>query len=212
MRFRFLMEQTEVVASERKYLNPMGRISLRVVDGGGKTVAARVFITAADGLAYAPDHAWMHADDSFDRRERSFEAHYFDTSGESEITVPAGEVEVDVMRGFENHFEQRKVEVKADSTSSFSVRIVPLFVEVDATSDWVSGDVHVHMNYAGTYRNTPTHLVEQAAAENVGIVEDLVVNKEQRIPDIAYFSSQLDPASTTDHLLLVTGGISGCLT
>jgi TolB protein len=195
-------EQTEVVASERKYLNPMGRISLRVVDGGGKTVAARVFITAADGLAYAPDHAWMHADDSFDRRERSFEAHYFDTSGESEITVPAGEVEVDVMRGFENHFEQRKVEVKADSTSSFSVRIVPLFVEVDATSDWVSGDVHVHMNYAGTYRNTPTHLVEQAAAENVGIVEDLVVNKEQRIPDIAYFSSQLDPASTTDHLLL----------
>jgi TolB protein len=195
-------EQTEVVASERKYLRPMGRIALRVVDSLGKPVVARVFVTAADGLAYAPDNAWVHADDSFDRSERPFEAHYFDTSGESEITVPAGGVEVDVMRGFENHFEQHKVGVKADSVASLTVRMVPLFVEVDATSEWVSGDVHVHMNYGGTYRNTPVHLVEQAAAEDVGVVEDLVVNKEQRIPDIAYFSPQIDPASTTDHLLL----------
>jgi TolB protein len=195
-------EQTEVVARQRKYLKPMGRISLRVVDARGKSLAARVFITAADGLAYAPDNAWMHADDSFDRSERPFEAHYFDTSGVSEITVAAGEVEVDVMRGFENHFEQHKVRVKSDSTTQLTVRMVPLFIEVDATSSWVSGDVHVHMNYAGTYRNTPAHLVEQADAENLGIVEDLVVNKEQRIPDMAYFSSQLDPASTADHLLL----------
>jgi len=144
----------------------------------------------------------MYADDNFDRSERPFEAHYFDTSGVSEIMVPAGYVEVDVMRGFENHFEQHKVKVKADSTVQLTVRLRPLFVESDAASKWVSGDVHVHMNYAGTYRNTPAHLVEQAAAENVGIVEDLVVNKEQRIPDMAYFSPQLDPASTADHLLL----------
>ncbi len=100
-------EQTEVVARARKYLKPMGRLALRVVDSRGKSVAARVFVTGADGLAYGPDNAWMHADDSFDRSERPFEAHYFDTSGvsetgASEITVPAGDVEVDVMRGFEN--------------------------------------------------------------------------------------------------------------
>ncbi|MGB6632014.1 MAG: CehA/McbA family metallohydrolase, partial [Terriglobales bacterium] len=195
-------EQTEVVASERKYLKPMGRISLRVVDASGKPVAARVFIAGTDGLAYAPDNAWMHADDSFDRAERSFEAHYFDTAGESEIAVPAGEVEVDVMHGFENHFEQRKVDVRVESTAQLSVRLTPLTSEMNATSKWVSGDVHVHMNYAGTYRNTPAHLMKQAAAENVGIVEDLVVNKEQRIPDITYFSPQLDPASTAEHLLL----------
>jgi hypothetical protein len=58
------------------------------------------------------------------------------------------------------------------------------------------------MNYAGTYRNTPAHLIEQAAAENLGIVEDLVVNKEQRVPDISYFSTAPDPSSTADHLLL----------
>jgi hypothetical protein len=36
----------------------------------------------------------------------------------------------------------------------------------------------------------------------VGIVENLIVNKEQRFPDISYFSPQPDPASTADHLLL----------
>ena len=197
-------EQMEAVARERKYLKPMGRISLRVVDDLTlqHPVAARVFVTGEDGLAYAPDNAWMHADDSFDRSERPFEAHYFDTSGVSEITVPAGDVEVDVMRGFENHFEQRKVAVKADSTAQLTLRIVPLFIGVDEVPNWVSGDVHVHMNYAGTYRNTPAHLVEQADAENLAIVENLIVNKEQRVPDIAYFSPQADPASTANHLLL----------
>jgi TolB protein len=195
-------EQTEVVARERKYLRPMGRISLRVVDAGGKSVAARVFVTGAHGLAYAPDNAWMHADDSFDRSERPFEAHYFDSSGASEITVPAGDVEVDVMRGFENHFEQRRVELKADNVADLTVRIVPLIIGVDEVPNWVSGDVHTHMNYAGTYRNTPAHLVEQADAENLAIVENLIVNKEQRVPDIAYFSPQLDSASTANHLLL----------
>ena len=195
-------EQTEVVARARKYLKPMGRISLRAVDTRENPVAARVFVTGADGLAYAPDNAWMHADDSFDRLERPFEAHYFDTPGASEITVPAGDVEVDVMRGFENHFEQHKLKVMADSTAQLTVRMAPLAAGLHAANHWVSGDVHVHMNYAGMYRNTPAHLVEQAAAEDLAIVEDLVVNKEQRIPDMAYFSPRLDPASTPDHLLL----------
>jgi TolB protein len=196
-------EQTEVIARERKYLKPMGRLSLRVVTSRGQRISARVFVTGADGLAYAPDDAWTYADDSFDRSERPFEAHYFDTSGESEVTVPAGEVKVDVMRGFEYTFERHRVVVKADDTAELVVQVIPFaFSKEPGWVNWVSGDVHVHMNYAGTYRNTPKNLVEQADAENLGIVEDLVVNKEQRIPDMAYFSPQLDPASTADHLLL----------
>jgi Tol biopolymer transport system component len=197
-------EQTELVARERKYLKPMGRISLRVVDDltSQHAVAARVFVTGPDGRAYAPDDAWMQADDSFTRSERPFEAHYFETSGVSEINAPAGDVEIDVMRGFENHFERRRVKVEANGTTPLTVRMRPLVAAAGASSQWVSGDVHVHMNYAGTYRNTPAHLMEQAAAENLAIVEDLVVNKEQRIPDMVYFSPQLDPVSTADRLLL----------
>ena len=192
--------QTEVTPRERKYLNPMGRLSLKVLGSTGKPVAARVFITAADGRAYAPDDAWMQADDSFTRSERPFEAHYFDTSGTSEVTVPPGAVQVDVMRGFEFGFERRNVEVAAGKTASLTIQLhanIPY-----EPAEWVSGDVHVHMNYAGTYRNTPKHLVEQAEAENLPIVENLIVNKEQRFPDIAYFTPKPDPASNLDHILM----------
>ena len=192
--------QTQVVVRDRKYLRAMGRLSLHVLGSTGKPVAARVFVAASDGRAYAPDDAWMQADDSFTRSERAFEAHYFDTAGVSEMTVPAGSVQVDVMRGFEFGFEQRKVEVAAGKTAILTIQLRAT-VPYEA-AEWVSGDVHVHMNYAGTYRNTPKHLVAQADAENLAMVENLVVNKEQRFPDVAYFSSKLDAASNLNHLLL----------
>ena len=178
----------------------MGKLRLRVADAGGTSVPARIFVTAEDGRSYAPDDAWMQADDSFDRKERAFEAHYFDTRGVSEITVPAGKVKLGVMRGFEYEFEERSIDISASKTSEIDIRLRPIELHGFGTR-FVSGDAHVHMNYAGTYRNTPEHLIEQAAAENLSIVENLVVNKEQRFPDIAYSSPELDPASNKEHLL-----------
>ena len=91
--------------------------------------------------------------------------------------------------------------VAAGQRSEVNIRLRPLDLPKNAQSHWVSGDVHVHMNYGGTYRDTPPRLVAQAAAENLSIVEDLVVNKEQRVPDIAYFSTEPDAASMADNLL-----------
>ena len=42
------------------------------------------------------------------------------------------------------------------------------------------------MNYGGTYRNDPTHLVEQGEAEGLQIIHELTVNKEQRFPDMPF--------------------------
>ena len=192
--------QSEVVPRERKYLKAMGKLRLRIVGNGANPIAARIFVTGQDNRAYAPEDRWMYADDSFDRHERPFEAHYFDTRGTSEITVPAGAVHVGVMRGFEYEFEQQRVEVASDKTSEVTIRLRPIQMPVSGTS-WISGDAHVHMNYAGTYRNTPAHLAEQAAAEDLSIIENLVVNKEQRFPDIQYFSPKLDPISN-EHFVL----------
>jgi hypothetical protein len=66
---------------------------------------------------------------------------------------------------------------------------------------WRCADLHVHMNYGGAYRNDPKHLLFQAEAEGLNLVENLVVNKEQRIPDIAYFSTRPDPVSRPGLLL-----------
>jgi TolB protein len=109
-------------------------------------------------------------------------------------------VQVGFMRGFEDQFEERCVEVAAGKISEVTVRLRPINLQ-GSSARWVSGDVHVHMNYGGAYRNTTAHLIEQAAAENLSIVENLVVNKEQRFPDIAFFSPKLDPASDENHLL-----------
>jgi TolB protein len=193
--------QTELSAKEKHYLKPMGQLSILVLNPAGHPIPARIFATGEDGRSYAPDSAWMHADDRFVRAERPFEAHYFHASGTSELTVPAGRVDVEVMKGFEYRFEKKNVLIAAGRRSSLTVYLQPLNLPRDPRSQWVSGDAHVHMNYGGTYRNTPKNLVAQAAAENLPIVEDLIVNKEQRIPDIAYFSPKLDPASTATNLL-----------
>lgn len=195
-------DQTRLLATQRTYLKPMGRLVIEVLDPHGKRTSARLSVTGEDGRAYAPADAWMHADDSFDPAERPFEAHYFHTNGESEIVVPAGKVQVDLSKGFEYRTQKQMVNVIADKLAHLTIYLEPLRTPRDTSSRWVSGDVHAHMNYGGAYRNDPKHLVEQAAAEDLPIIENLIVNKEQRIPDIAYFRTSPDPASTADHLLL----------
>jgi TolB protein len=193
--------QTLLRMEARHYMKPMSRLKITVLEDGHPT-AARVFVTGEDDRAYAPDNAWMHADDNFNRAERPFEAHYFHTTGVSELSVPAGRVNIEVMKGFEFRFEKRTLQVTAGQQADVTVQLTPLSLPRSAATHWVSSDVHVHMNYGGSYRNTPSHLVEQAAAENVAIVQDLVVNKEQRVPDVAYFRTTPDAASTSTNLLL----------
>ena len=40
-----------------------------------------------------------------------------------------------------------------------------------------------------------------AEAEDLHVVFDLIVNKEQRIPDVAWFTGQPDPVSTSRTLI-----------
>jgi TolB protein len=193
--------QTEINAKRKRYLKPVGHIAINVIDSTGHNMPARVFVTGEDGRAYAPDDAWMRADDNFNRKERPFEAHYFHTSGHSEVMAPAGRVQIEVMKGFEYRFEKRTVLLEANEEARLTIRVQKLTVPQSA-GRWVSSDVHVHMNYGGQYRDTPKRLVAQAAAENLSIVQDLVVNKEQRISDISYFRTTPDPASTKSNLLI----------
>lgn len=179
-----------------RYARPMGSLALTILDSSGHATVARVSVTGEDRRAYAPSSAWMQADDSFDRSQRPFEAHYFGVEGNALLDVPAGRATVEVMKGFEYRPQSVTVAITKNQESKLIIRLKRLDIPQERHSRWVSGDVHVHMNYAGTYRNTPKHLVAQAEAENLSIVENLIVNKERRIPDISYFSSRVDPAST----------------
>lgn len=191
-----------VVARERQYLHPMGQLDLRITDGTGAAVAARVAVTGSDGRSYAPDQAWVHGDDGFDRENRDVEAHYFHVSGEALLNLPPGTAEITVWRGLENAIARRTIHIKPGKSASLSVQSEPLAIPETWKQQWISGDVHVHMNYGGAYRNTPPHLVQQAEAEDLDLVFNLIVNKEQRFPDMAWFSTAPDSASTDQVLLL----------
>src|SRR6266513_214589 len=190
----------QIVAAERRYREPVGRLRIAVTDAVGRPLAARISVARPDGRAYAPDDAWRHADEAFDRTERGFEYGYFHTAGTAELTVPAGAVRVEVWHGPE--YRVVRVDLTVPVGRTVTKRLVLERLANLPARGWWSGDLHVHMNYGGAYRNTPAHLVFQSRAEDLHVVENLIVNKEQRIPDIAYFRTDPDPASTPDVLLL----------
>jgi TolB protein len=192
--------QHPVVAHEKHYLKAMGHLSITILDPSGRPTPARVSVTGEDGRAYAPDDAWMHSEDSFVRSERAFESHYFHSPGNAELTVPMGRIEVEITKGFEYSIAKETAICSPDAR--LVIHLKPLQIPTAAHAQWASADLHVHMNYGGAYRNTPANLVAQQTAENLFLVENLVVNKEQRIPDIAYFHTTPDPASTANHWLL----------
>lgn len=187
---------------QRRYLHARGQLRLRVIDETGKNTAARISVTDAAGRFYAPETAWISADNGYDRSERKFEAHYFHASGEVRVNVPAGTVTVEAMKGFSHKPIKKVVEVKEDAITDVVAELKSLDWLSGSGQRWASSDLHVHMNYAGTYRNSPRHLVEQAEAEDLGIVNNLIVNKEQRFPDIGYSGKQLDAASNANTLLV----------
>ena len=192
---------TDLVASTREFLSPMFDFELRLVDVYGEPLAARVAVVGSDGRGYAPPDSWIHADDEYDRSSGKFETKYFHTSGRASLKLPAGAALITVWRGPEHNIERHMVNVAQGRDNRLTLRIRPLDFPAE-WHDWVSGDVHVHMNYGGSYRNTPARLVQQATAEDLDVVFNLIVNKEQRIPDIAYFSEAPDEASNKDVLLL----------
>ncbi len=193
----------KVEIGERRYRGEVGRLTIAIRErASGQTVPARVSVTDSHGRGHVPDEAWWHADDGFDRRERRFEHTYFHSTGTSEMTVPTGTVQVEVTKGLEHRVFRQQVTVASNTATRVEATLDRL---ADLGSKgWLSGDLHVHMNYGGSYRNDPTRLAFQAEAEDLDLVENLIVNKEQRIPDVGYFSTKPDPAST-DRALIMHG-------
>ena len=187
-------EQRQIVPRERRFLGPRRPLTVKVQDEAGRPLPARLSVTDARGRFFAPDDAWIHADDLLIPERQRMETRYVHGPGEWKMMVPPGPLEIEVARGPGYAMVRRKV----DAQSSVTVTLPRLAFP----GKWWSGDLHVHMNYGGHYRNTPAHLVQEARAEGLDLVYNLVVNKEQRVPDIAAFVPGVDPASSGGVLLL----------
>src|SRR5262249_28990925 len=172
-----------LLRQSRHYRRP--HATLRISLSGDKNGYAigRVFVTDSAGRSFAPINSWIFADDGFDRNQQPMEAHYFYAENdETVLDVPTGAVTITVVRRFANHAETRSGTVPAmGATERFEARKLESLDE--PAGRWVSADLHVHRNYAGTYKNDGSTLDHQAQGEALDLVNNLVVNKEQRFPD-----------------------------
>lgn len=187
-------ESEDLEADNLKYLKAHGSLQIDLEDSSGLSSFARISVMDGAGKFLAPQDAWVHADDGFDRAERPFERHYFYATrgGVSEFQVPAGKITVEVSHGFESRLFHEVAQIKPNETTKVDVRLEALDFNAPRGEHWVGSDLHVHMNYGGTYRNNPTHLAEIGEAEGLAIFHELTVNKEQRFPDIRFWEPEPD--------------------
>ena len=186
--------ETAIVAVERRYLGPRATVTLDI------GTPARVAIIGSDGRAAAPDNAWMHGDDGFDRELQPIETHYFHCPSRCTVELPPGQTAIWVQSGFRYLPWRRTVKLAAGNNAPVKIVLKPNDLPPSFGS-FVSGDLHVHMNYGGHYRATPQTLAAQARAEDLDVVYNLLVNKEERVPDISYPVGR-DPGSAKDVLIV----------
>jgi len=192
---------TPIVTKTRRYKTPQAQLTIDIRDEQGRPVPARIAVLGSDGRAVAPDTSWMHADDGFDRARQSVETHYFHCPSHCTLEAPAGDTAIWVQRGFAYFPWRQTVKLGAGADRSITARLEPNALP-ESFGAWRSADLHVHMNYGGNYRNTPENLAKQARAEDLDVIYNLVVNKEERVPDIGYFRPGVDPASGDGVLII----------
>ena len=168
-------------------------------DASGKRIAARVAVLASDGRWRAPSDAWMHGDELYDRAQFPSEVHYFHCPAETHacsVKLPPGKARIHVQSGFRRKHVTFEREFPVGEATELPVRLEDNDLPGEF-GKFLSADLHVHMNYGGHYRNTPERLLAQQDAEDLDVVYNLLVNKEERIPDIGYFrpGGGADPAS-----------------
>ena len=137
----------------------------RVIGPDGAIVPARIQLLASDGRGYVPDGA-------FHRVSPANEIHYFHSNGEFEVTVPAGDVRLEAVRGFEWIPADVTVHAAAGETATIELRMERL---VDPRqSGWVSGDTHVHDLHEGRWGLTQREFFDQLRADDLHVTNDLI--------------------------------------
>jgi TolB protein len=198
---------TQVTQFEAKYFKfkrATGRVRVFIQNEDGSDASARVSMEDETGRFCHQESAEVHADDGFDRKDRGMERHYVYVHIGDDFFAPAGDVTLEVSRGLDFVPEKRTLHVAAGSTQDARIVLRKAPVPWPKTERWASGDLHVHMNYSGTYWMYPNYLRVNAAAEHLEVLSNLIVNKEQRIPDIEY-SGKGEDGYSSKNLLIVHG-------
>ena len=163
--------------------------------GTGEVTGSRVHLAASDGKFYAPADAYARLSGQGD--------HLFHTAGRFTVELPAGTVQLTVVKGFEFWPETTTATFTAGEVTQITVDLRRM--RDMAAEGWYSASTHVHSNYGGNLHNTLENLMMMSEAEDQDPVLEQVANKDNRILDYQYFEPGGGPhtTSTPDRLVVV---------
>jgi hypothetical protein len=172
---------------------PTGRLHVTVLGPDGNPTAARIFLRASDGRAYAPAGG-------FHRVSSATESHYFHAPRAFDVDVPAGRTRVEAMKGFEYQPRGTTVDVPAGATRSVTLRLERL---ANLPADgWYSGDTHVHDLHQGRFGLTHQTFFDQLVAEDLHVTNALIHMDDSKIMGRwSDLTGKPSPLSTRQYVL-----------
>ncbi|MFN0171163.1 MAG: CehA/McbA family metallohydrolase [Bryobacteraceae bacterium] len=173
-------------------VRPVGRLAVRVLDAAGRPTAARVFLTGADGLERVPEG-------SFERVIWLSGEHYFHADGAFQTELPAGDAEIEIVKGFHYRPWRRRVTIDRNQTTTLDARLE--YLENMNARGWYSGDEHIHGNYRGEQITRPEDNFLVIRGEDLNVANLMVSNSDGGfVHDESYFTAAPHPLSTREHV------------
>ena len=176
-------------------VRPLVNLRVKLTDEDGAPVAARVYLTGADGLAYAPRG-------SVSRIGAMGAEYYFHAKDSFNLDLPSGTTLLEVTRGPEYELVRQAIELAPGAPAVARVQLKRW--EDLAAKGWYSADAHIHANYTAPHHQViTTHDVRlQALAEDLNNANMMVANSSGAfIHDIEYFEGKPNGLSVPGFIL-----------
>ena len=172
---------------EYAWSDPVGQVRVRVNAADGDLLPSRIYLSASDGRSYFPRGSFPRV------LSADGDDYYFHTDGSFTVTLPVGNADLEVWRGFEYEPEMQTVDVRAGEWTTVDVQL-DRWIDM-AANGWYSGDNHIHPNYGGHERITPLDLRNKAQAEDLNVTNGLIANywANSRVEDLEHFLGHPHP-------------------
>jgi hypothetical protein len=144
---------------------PAGTLQLRLRNQDGTPAAGRVYLTASDGMFHAPEGALQ-------RIMPNTREYYFQMEDACTITVPAGPVQVEVVRGFESPPVKQTIDIIPGESNTAEITLRRKWNMGE--QGWYAGDMHIHANYHYNPYITADDVIVQQLAEDLNLANMMV--------------------------------------
>ncbi len=168
----------EVMVLRWDSAKPTARLRIRTVASGGALAAARLAVRDGAGHPLVPEAGQTR----FDGQNGIA---FFYSSGQIELTVPAGAVDVEAVRGLATPMAAAHVTLQPGETKEVSIELTPVWNP--RAAGWYAGDHHFHLNYGGPYHLAPRDLFPMAAGEDMDVLTPLLANLHTRFEEQSTF-------------------------